>query len=69
MMIYFWFIRHPRNGANRSRRKDCGGFYVVARTPHYFDVGTADFRASQARKKSRVDRRSGRSTRGTEKSE
>jgi hypothetical protein len=28
IMIGFWFIRHPRNGANLSHRKVCGGFNV-----------------------------------------
>jgi hypothetical protein len=57
MMIYFWFIRHPRNGANRSHRKDCGGFCVVAQAPHASDIGAGKIRARQATKKLRADRR------------
>jgi hypothetical protein len=57
MMIYFWFIRHPRNGANRSHRKDCGGFCVVAQAPHASDIGLPEFGARQAAKILRADRR------------
>jgi hypothetical protein len=37
-MICFWFIRHPRDGVNRSHRKVCGGFYVNAQGAHARDI-------------------------------